>query len=314
MAKYTFLLPAYKGRYLDEMLSSIQSQTFTDFKVIISDDCSPDDLKTICEPYLQDPRFSYRRNSENMGSRSLVAHWNLLVELCITEFLIMASDDDIYDPRFLEQIDALTEKYREVDLFRAKMCYVNQDRRLKRVDMLLNEHESQLEFIHDNFCSNRLTCLANYVFRTRKLKDIGGFVDFPLAWGSDQATCMQMAANGVANTSESLLSFRLSGLNITTTVNAESAEKKVYALLAIDLWMKDFIQNLPVPQTPQEECYLDFINDHVGYGSGIWHYLKFAPLRVLLKTHKRIRQQGYWSGSQLLLLMVAKLKRQHMKR
>ena len=44
--KYTFLLPAYK--------------------VIISDDCSPEDLRSICEPYLADPRFTYRRNAENL--------------------------------------------------------------------------------------------------------------------------------------------------------------------------------------------------------------------------------------------------------
>lgn len=53
--KYTFLLPAYKGRFFDEMLRSIQGQTYTDFKVIISDDCSPEDLRSICEPYREGP-------------------------------------------------------------------------------------------------------------------------------------------------------------------------------------------------------------------------------------------------------------------
>ena len=31
--KYTFLLPAYKGKYLEEALRSILSQTYSDFKV-----------------------------------------------------------------------------------------------------------------------------------------------------------------------------------------------------------------------------------------------------------------------------------------
>ena len=110
MPKYTFLLPAYKGRFLNEMLRSIQGQTYTDFKVIISDDCSPENLKIICEPYLQDSRFTYRCNQENMGSKSLVSHWNLLVDMCDTEYLIMASDDDVYEPQFLEEIDKLTVK------------------------------------------------------------------------------------------------------------------------------------------------------------------------------------------------------------
>ena len=37
--KYTFLLPAYKAKYLDKALDSIKRQTFVDFQVIVSDDC-----------------------------------------------------------------------------------------------------------------------------------------------------------------------------------------------------------------------------------------------------------------------------------
>ena len=55
-----------------------------------------------------------------MGGKSLVSHWNLLVDLCDTEYLIMASDDDVYEPTFLEEIDKLVQKYPNVDILRAK--------------------------------------------------------------------------------------------------------------------------------------------------------------------------------------------------
>lgn len=45
--KYTFLLPAYKTAFLEEALSSIQSQTYKDFTVIVSDDCSPQPVKEV---------------------------------------------------------------------------------------------------------------------------------------------------------------------------------------------------------------------------------------------------------------------------
>ncbi len=73
MARYTFLLPAYKALFLDETLKSIISQTYTDFNVLISDDCSPENFEVICKPYLEDARFTYRRNERNMGSISLVS-------------------------------------------------------------------------------------------------------------------------------------------------------------------------------------------------------------------------------------------------
>ena len=45
--KYTFLLPAYKPDFLEVALRSIKSQTLKDFKVLVSDDCSPYNLKSV---------------------------------------------------------------------------------------------------------------------------------------------------------------------------------------------------------------------------------------------------------------------------
>ena len=96
--KYTFLLPAYKATYFEETLLSIKNQFYKDFKVLVSDDCSPENLESIFQRAVgDDARFTFRRNAENMGSKSLVSHWNLLVDLCDTKYLILASDDDVYD-------------------------------------------------------------------------------------------------------------------------------------------------------------------------------------------------------------------------
>ena len=45
--RYTFLVPSYKASFLEEALESIKNQTYTDFKVLVSDDCSPENLKPI---------------------------------------------------------------------------------------------------------------------------------------------------------------------------------------------------------------------------------------------------------------------------
>ena len=195
MTKYTFLLPAYKGRFLDEMLRSIQNQTYADFKVVISDDCSPEDLRSICEPYLADPRFTYRRNEENMGCKSLVAHWNLLVSMCDTEFLIMASDDDVYEPQFLEEIDKLTVKYPAVDLFRARVRRINRDGDLLANDILADEYLDNLQYIYHSHCNYFVSCEGNFVYRKRTLISSGMFVDFPAAWFSAYATCFKISKN-----------------------------------------------------------------------------------------------------------------------
>lgn len=62
MEKYTFLLPAFKAQFFEEALTSIKSQTYTDFKVMDSDDCSPEDLKSIYDKVCSDaPRHCANR-------------------------------------------------------------------------------------------------------------------------------------------------------------------------------------------------------------------------------------------------------------
>ena len=244
--KYTFLLPAYKGRFLDEMLRSIQSQTYKDFKVIISDDCSPEDLYGICMPYLDDSRFSYRRNEKNIGGKDLVAHWNLLVDMCDSEYLILASDDDVYSPRFLEEADALVTKYPQVDLIRAKVRNLDKYGRVCREEQPSNEFVDLLHFMEQRFCSEYYPCIANFIFKTIPFQAKGKFITFPLAMSSDDATTIMMASNGVANIQATTFDFRLSGINISYPKN-ESIEinlKKIEAANMFCNWMANFRRSL----------------------------------------------------------------------
>ena len=74
MTKYTFLLPAFKPDFFEVALRSIKSQTLKNFKVLVSDDCSSHDLKSIYDKECgDDVRFLYRRNEVNMGNNSLVS-------------------------------------------------------------------------------------------------------------------------------------------------------------------------------------------------------------------------------------------------
>jgi glycosyltransferase involved in cell wall biosynthesis len=272
--KYTFLLPAYKGRFLDEMLQSIQKQTYQDYKVVISDDCSPEDLRTICEPYLNDPRFTYRRNEENMGSKDLVAHWNMLVNMCDTEFLIMASDDDVYEPEFLEEIDKLVQKYPNVDLFRARMQRINESGDLLLREPRWEEYMDQPHFFYASRTSGMFTCEANYVYKTSALKKRGGYKDFPLAIFSDKATHIIMAVNGCINTNEILFSFRLSNINICGRPKSSGdAAMMVDASLNFMKWMTEYVNYI----RDSDERDMKEAAYKANIGSVKMHIMSFAP-------------------------------------
>lgn len=254
MDKYTFLLPAYKDTYLKQMLQSILDQTYKEFTVIVSDDNSPHNLKMIFDEVVSgDSRFHYRRNKKNLGKTSLASHWNSLIKTCKTEFLILASDDDIYATTFLEEIDKMTLSFPNVDLYRARVKTINENGEIIKVENPSKEDMTCLEFMHRFYQEDFISCVSNYCYRTRKLKDIGMFPDFPLAWFSDDAANIAMAKNGCATTLEVLFSFRLSGHNISSHWgDKEDCMKKVQATICFSKWIEKHMKSLSYPKERYE--------------------------------------------------------------
>lgn len=242
--KYTFLLPAYKPDFFREALDSIKCQTFTDFKVIVSDDCSPYDLKSIYDDVCsQDTRFQFRRNLVNMGSKSLVSHWNLLVDMCDTEFLIMASDDDVYESNFLEEADSLLQKYPKANLLRARSRVIDGDGNIKSEENAMDEWLDNLHFIHRIYLKDWAGGIASFIYRTKRLKEVGNFIDFPSAWFSDDVTNFVMANEGCCLTKNIAFNVRNSDVNISGQWgNPEDSRKKMQATYMNYKWMKSFMQ------------------------------------------------------------------------
>lgn len=165
----------------------------------------------------------------------------------------MASDDDVYAPTFLEEIDRLTERFPQANLFRARVRRINEKGEVTAEDNLSENFESQTTFLYGLFCLRRLKCIANYVFRTETLKAVGGFEHFPLAWGSDDITVMKASTGGVGITTQTLFSFRLHSSNISSIVNPQVQAQKVIARMQNLEFFDQFAKTLKTDSTPLEE-------------------------------------------------------------
>lgn len=216
--KYSFVLPAYKARFFSEALDSILAQTYKDFELIIVNDASPDDLDSIVKSY-DDPRIRYYVNEQNIGGKDLVAQWNHCLEYAEGEYVILASDDDIYFPQYLEKMDALVQKYPDVNVFRPRVQYIDAKGQAFRVYGMCEERISAIEYVYVLRTFIMGSGIPFYVFRRSSLLGIGGFINFPMAWGSDDATAMELSRNGVVVANEILFSFRNSGENISSKKN-----------------------------------------------------------------------------------------------
>jgi glycosyltransferase involved in cell wall biosynthesis len=97
-------IPTYNGeRYLASTLQSALSQTYTDYEIVIVDDCSSDGSLRLIEA-IDHPRVRIERNEENRGP---AATWNRAVSLARGELVKLLCQDDLIYPRALQEaVDA----------------------------------------------------------------------------------------------------------------------------------------------------------------------------------------------------------------
>lgn len=95
-------VPVYNGaRFLRATLDSILAQTFTDFELIICDNCSTDQTETICREYAaRDRRVRYFRNERNLGP---APNYNRCFEHARGELFRWNAADDVVAPDFVRK-------------------------------------------------------------------------------------------------------------------------------------------------------------------------------------------------------------------
>jgi glycosyltransferase involved in cell wall biosynthesis len=101
------IMPVYNGeKYLEEAISNVLSQTFTDYELLIIDDGSSDSSVKIIQS-IKDPRIRLIRNEKNQG----VAYTrNVGLKEAKGEYLAWMDCDDLIEPNRLEvQINYLRE-------------------------------------------------------------------------------------------------------------------------------------------------------------------------------------------------------------
>ena len=114
----SILMPVYNtALYLREAMDSILSQTFTDFELIVLDDCSPDDAESILDSYT-DPRIVRYKGEKNEGLSNVL---NVGIGMARGKYIARMDSDDISLPERLQvQVDYL-EIHTDVDLASAGM-------------------------------------------------------------------------------------------------------------------------------------------------------------------------------------------------
>lgn len=298
----SFVLPAYKGDFLRSAIESILAQTYKDFELVIVNDCSPCDLKSIVMSF-DDPRISYYENEENRGGIDLIGHWNSCIARSQGTFVVIASDDDAYDSHYLEEMMLLVDKYPQVDLFHCRIRYVDVNDNILQLSQPANEIETCADFVCQRLFWGRKQAAPEFMFKKTIWEKVGGMVNFPLAWYSDDATWNVFSQKGVAYSSKILLSFRMSGQNLST-IGSKCLEKIDAMKLYVE-WLKVFLPQIECTSQEDEferdlciKNYKSIIYDHYR------EYLQGVPLRCIYKEIKYMRRHRIFSDRAISSMVI----------
>lgn len=118
----SIIMPSYNtAKFIEETVTSVLAQTYTNWELIIVDDCSTDNTDEVLVPYLKDVRIRYIKNEKNSGA---AVSRNRALREAKGKWIAFLDSDDIWHPNKLEkQIDFMEKndyhfsytEYSEID-------------------------------------------------------------------------------------------------------------------------------------------------------------------------------------------------------
>lgn len=180
------LMTAYnREQYIAEAIESVLNSSFTDFELIIVDDCSTDATVDVARGYLADDRVQLHINDNNLGD---YPNRNRAAEFARGKYLKYVDADDLIYSHGLKLMVEIMEEFPQGAVGWA----VSQDM-AKPYPYLLSPEEAY----RTNFSLNRhifSKAPLSTIIRADAFKSVGGFVDTEGPRG-DYATWLKMAAS-----------------------------------------------------------------------------------------------------------------------
>lgn len=98
----SIIMPSWNtSRFIGESIQSVLVQTYTNWELLIVDDCSTDNTDEILQPFLSDDRIKYFKNQQNCGA---ALTRNRAMREARGEWIAFLDSDDLWLPEKLEKM------------------------------------------------------------------------------------------------------------------------------------------------------------------------------------------------------------------
>jgi glycosyltransferase involved in cell wall biosynthesis len=221
--KLTVGIPTFnRAGLLREAIESVLAQTFTNFRLIVSDNASDDDTPHVVRAF-SDERIDYVRSERNVGA---IGNLNRLIALAETEFLVLLPDDDVLYPGHLGAAVEVLERFETIGLAHSAFEWIDaRSRVIRRVNPLRSRSPVTIErrdlALERLMVSHDGLCFASVTYRTRAIVEAGGFREEEEPF-CDRELWMRIALDwDFGYIAKPLVGFRTHPESITTNVAAQ---------------------------------------------------------------------------------------------
>lgn len=193
--KLSVCIPAYNGaQYLGAAIRSVLDQTFTDFELIVVDDCSSDGTEAVVGSF-SDSRITYIKNSYRHG---LVGNWNKCIETARGEYICIFHQDDLMLPDNLAEKVAVLDRYPAVGFVYSNVFQVGPNEELISEWWYYKPHPSEngvhsgAKFFQQLLLGENIVCCPSVMVRSACYGKLGGF-DARLPFTADWEMWLRLA-------------------------------------------------------------------------------------------------------------------------
>ncbi len=291
----TVAIPTYNRAdgYFREAFECALSQTYSNFEIIVSDNCSTDSTEELVKSYV-DRRIFYYKQKKNIPAND---NFNFCLKNANGKYFILLHDDDLIDHKFLEKCVNRLRENPDIGIVRTGARIIDANGGVIKVKENNDEGLSVSDYFYTWLEGRSLMLLCCILFNTKYLIQSGGFNSKYQLFQDVLAEFILASKYGRIDIKEVMASFRKHPFQRTENVKVkEWCDESIYLLDKMcelapenrEIIMRQGLVHFSKHNYGIAENIKQIINRHIWYFRIYKKFqYKFSPLQYFYRKYKR---------------------------
>ncbi len=237
MNSFSIILPVYNGgEYVKTCVRSLLAQTFTDYNIIVLDNCSTDGTRQWLLS-LKDPKISVITSERKL---SITENWGRIKDIEKNAFMTMIGHDDVLLPEYLSVMNALINEQPSASLYQAHFDFIDSNGNHIKPCRPMPVKMDAAGFLNAQLTRTMDSMGTGYMMRSADYDRLGGIpANYPNLIFADYALWMMLTEQSyLAISKQTAFQYRLHD-SVSKVTNGEDYQRAFFMYLD---FLKDRMQ------------------------------------------------------------------------